>query len=397
MHLNLKSVILSLLILSSFFSLRAQDFRPGYIIKNNLDSIPGYVAYKSKNRNGSQCEFKKTKRGERVVFSTTDLKGFGFVGDKSFEVVTLPKNSDFSGPVFAEVIVKGILSLHRVAGLFVVSKDEMVILPSPKNKNIYNTEGRWYKKDKRYVGLLNSLIRDCELSADESSYTEEDLTDLVVNYNRCKGSTVPYRKARPIVGVDAQIFTGFSRSNLSMDLHEDVTFSPSNTVIGAIAADFSAPRVFDRIFLSLEVWYISSFYQAYAEGPYNGTTRYQDIFLDVSYFKIPIGIKYNFLKEGNTPYVKAGFSLSAVNDISIRTFEEKETPDGTVYSNEHYLDYVFRSPRSLWAGAGYEKRLTRKLRLFGELRFEHGSGFIGTKIQSFSKLSSFNILAGIRF
>ncbi len=395
MHLNLKSVIFSLLIIGSFFSLQAQDFRPGYIIKNNLDSIPGYVAYKSKNV--SQCEFKKTKRGERLVFSTTDLKAFGFVGDKSFEVITLPKNSDFSGVVFGEVIVKGILSLHRVGGLFVVSKDEMVILPSPKNKDIYNTEGRWYKKDKRYVGMLNSLISDCDLSADESSYTEEDLTDLVINYNRCKGLKVSYRKPLPALSVDAQIFTGFSRSNLSMDLHEDVTFSPSNTVIGGIAADFSAPRVFDRIFLSLEVWYISSFYQAYAEGPYNGTMRYQDIFLDVSYFKIPIGIKYNFLKAGNTPYIKAGFSLSVVNEISVRTFEEKETPDGTVYSNEHYLDYVFRSPRSLWAGVGYEKAITRKLRLFGELRYETGSGFIGTHIQSFSKLNSFHILAGIRF
>lgn len=399
MFANVVSGILSvvLLVVCSLIRVNAQDYRPGYIIKNNRDSISGYIAYRSGNKNLYQCLFKTSKRTNPTVYTPAELKTFGFFEDKNFESILLSKSDDFDGPIFAQVIVKGILNLYRVDQFYVAVKDSLVILPTPKNKDVYNTEGHWFKKDKRYVALLNSLIKDCDLSANETSYSEEELTDLIWNYNRCKGLEQPYKKTRPIAKLGFSAFTGFVRSNATMDLHEDVEFSPSHTVIGAMGFDLSSPRVFDRIFLSVEAWYVKSFYQAYQEGPFNGDMRYQDIFLDASYLKIPVGFRYNFLHESNTPYVKAGFSLSVVNDVMVRTVEEKETAAGVIYTNERYDGYVFRSPRSIWIGIGYDKTVIRKLRVFAELRFETGSGFIGTHIQSFSNLTNYNFLAGIRF
>jgi hypothetical protein len=397
MHLNFKSRLLFLFIFCFAFKLHAQDFRPGYIIKNNLDSVSGYVAYRSVTKNVNKCEFKTTKKAKSSTFSAADLKGFGFVNDKKFESITIPEYGGITGPVFGQVVVRGSLNLYRVGQFYVTGKNDLIVLPLPKDKNVNNAEGQFYKNDKRYVGLLNYLINDCGLSADETSYTEQELGNLVMTYNRCKGLKPSLNFSRPLTRVNMQLFAGFFSSTTTMEVRKDVKFSPSQTIIGGISADLSSPRIFDRFFFSVEAWYVKSFYQAYSEAPFNGNMRYQDILIDVSYLKIPIGFRYNFFHENSTPYVKGGLALAIVNDITVTTSEDNVTPVGDVYSYEYYDQFEIRSPRSLWLSVGYNKTIARKLRGFVELRYESGTGFIGTGIQSVSKLNSFSILAGIRF
>lgn len=388
-------VTIIILFISS--GLSAQDYRPGYVVKNDLDSVNGFVAYRSDSKNLLQCVFRETKDGETKSYNPEQLKSFGFHGDKKFRSVTAPQEEGPSKKVFAKQLVFGKMSLYKIRKNFVVQvRDTLIFLPVPKSKDIKNSEGYWSKRDKRYVGVLNYLIKDCQLSADEASYTEGDLTNLLLNYNRCKGAAVSLTNHKPLGKLNFLIFGGYARSEMDMDLFTDVSFSPGYAVLGGIGLELSSPRIFDRLFFTTEVWYHKSFYQAYEYGPFAGNILHQDIYLDVSYVKIPIGFRYNFHNE-NTPYVKVGMSLTALNDIEIRTWEEVETPDGTVYGDEKFGGYNVKDPKGIWMAVGYDRTLHRKFKMFAEFRYERGEGFIGTAIQSFSTLNSYNLLLGIRF
>lgn len=375
----------------------AQDYRPGYVVKNDLDSINGFVAYRSDAKNQEECLFRQTRKGETIRFNPEQLRAFGFHGDKQFRSVNSPHESGSSRKVFAKQLVRGNMSLLKISKDFVLMvKDSLIFLPVPKSKDVKNSEGNWSKRDKRYVGILNYLIRDCQLSADQTSYTEGDLTNLLHSYNRCKGVEVSLANQKPLGKLNFLVFGGYARSKMEMDLFTDVAFSPSYSVLAGAGLELSSPRIFDRLFFTTEVWYHETFYQAYDKGPFAGNIRHQDIFIDVSYVKIPVGFKYSF-RSTNTPYVKVGMSFTALNKINVRTFEEVETPDGTVYADENFGGYDVKDPKGVWMAMGYERIVFGKVKMFGELRYERGEGFIGTPIQSFSKLNNFNLLVGIRF
>lgn len=389
--------ILTLLLLFTAANVYSQDYRPGYIINNNLDSISGLVAYRSDGKNLLECLFRQTKKGETVRYSPDQLKAYGFHGDKQFMSVTPPPELGLSQKIFANQLVGGSMSLLKIKKTFVISvKDSLVLLPVPVSKEFKNSDGNWSKKDKRYVGVLNYLLRDCQLSADDMSYSAGDLTNVVYSYNRCKGETASLSTQKPLGKLNFIFFGGYSRSNMAMDLFTDVTFSPSYSVLAGAGLELSSPRIFDRLFFSADVWYHKSFYQAYEKIPFAGNIRHQDIFVDVSYMKIPIGFKYNF-RNINTPYIKMGMSFTAINNIEIKTWEEVEAPDGAVYGDEKWGGYDVKDPKGIWIALGFDRIVYRKLKLFAELRYERGEGFIGTPIQSFSTLNNFNLLLGIRF
>ena len=390
-------LVVSMILLLMSLSVSAQDYRPGYVIKNSHDSISGFVAYRSDSKNLLECLFRQTKNGETIKYGPEQLRAYGFYGDKKFISISPPNGLGLSQKIFANQLVDGSMSLLKIRKTFVIlSNDSLTVLPIPVSKELKNSDGNWSKKDKRYVGVLNYLILDCQLSADEISYAEGDLTNLIRSYNRCKGETASLASQKPLGKLNFLLFGGYARSEMAMDLFTDVKFSPSYSVIFGAGLELSSPRIFDRLFVSTDIWYHNTFYQAYDKIPFAGNIRHQDIFMDVSYFKIPVGFKYNF-RNTNTPYIKLGISFTAISGIHIKTWEEVEAPDGVVYGDEKWGGYNVRDPKGIWGAIGYDHMVYRRLRVIAELRYERGEGFIGTPIQSFSTLKNFNLLLGIRF
>ena len=64
-------------------AIQAQDFREGYVITNNGDSITGLVSYSAGNKNLARCTFKATRKSDVVYYSPAEVESYGFVGDKN--------------------------------------------------------------------------------------------------------------------------------------------------------------------------------------------------------------------------------------------------------------------------------------------------------------------------
>ena len=140
-------------------TLPAQDYRKGYVIKSNGDSISGYVQYTGR-KNNSRCDFKSSKRSGRTSFNPSELIAYGFADGRRYVSVTLPVSTQ-KELVFARILANGPLKLYSYSKTFYIKKDSVVRLPVPKGKIVGPVEeggAMMEKKDKRYVAILNQFL-----------------------------------------------------------------------------------------------------------------------------------------------------------------------------------------------------------------------------------------------
>jgi len=382
------------------------DFRPGYIIKDNGDSINGFVSYGSGKKNTERCFYKETKKSKYTSFTPEEVNGYGFLNDKQFESWGLPAelksanpaaDSKPRGKVFMKVLAKGPISLYRYGKYYLLHKNGLIILPYPENKLIETNQGSMLQNDHRYIDILNTFLEGSKLTANRTGYDESELTQLIKNYNRFKGYEPLPKNQKPSVKLHFAIFSGYMQSKMKMDWPDVVSFSPSSTIIGGIGLDISAPRTNDRLSLSLEGWYAKIFYQGYSERSVSGDLFRQDTFVDASFFKVPVGVRYNLLGQTNTPYIKLGLSLYFIGSPSIRILEEVEKAGNVIITEENFgEDFRIKNQRGIWFSVGYERNIFHNLNMFAEFRLEKNNGFIGSAVQSFSSSVDYTFLLGIK-
>ncbi len=374
------------------------DYRPGYIIKNNGDSVNGYLRYYSDKKSIDQCLFKQTPKSNPEKFTPTDLHAYGFHRNKKFETTLLHTDTLGDKKVFAKKIVRGPLSLLRYNKTFLLQVDGhegTVVLPIPVEKTVQTKQGLMIQDDRRYIDILNSYLDGTNLSANRTGYNESALTALINNFNKLKGHS-PEANPVPLTKFNYEIFSGYMRSNMKMEIgNNTIKFSPSATVIGGLGLDVSSPRIFDRVSFSIQGWYVKAFYQAYSESMYIADFVREDILMDFSYIKVPIGLRYNFSGPSNTPYFKFGFAPVFLLKSEDRTINEMEF-NGTI-KVDNYRDYRIKNSRGIWLGLGYTKTILGNMKIFVEIRAEKTNGFVGNAIQSVSSSLNYNFLLGCRF
>lgn len=378
-------------------SLSAQgDFREGYVVKQNGDSISGWVLYRSPKLNYKKCIFKKSRKSAREEFMPDDLGAYGFYEDKRFESKILPLDTQSNNSVFVEVLVKGTASLLFHNDIFYIQKDGVLKALILTEKLIDNESGKFVKKNKEYIGVLNVLFGDCGLSANETKYEEIQLVNLTQNYNRCKGRVgVFYKKELPVTKFGFQVFTGFAISNLAIESLTP-TFGASQSALGGFSLDFSAPRINDRLFFTLEGLYSSSIYQNYIETLKSGTTIRIDDVIEISVVKIPLGLKYNLAKDNRAPYFKLGLVQYINLKSQLKTIREVES-SGLVTTDIRLEDIGVKNSLGFWGGVGYTFAFNAKFKVFAEARYENVVGFLDETFGRRSELSNVMFLVGLRF
>ncbi len=395
--MKIRYLFIVLSVTVSFSALAQGDFRPGYIIKNNRDSVPGLVDYRGMKSNAKYCFFKESKKSGKQKFSPEDLEAYGFINDKRFESKLLKVNDKLEKKFFIEVLIKGSISLYLHKDVFYIKKDALIKLTKNEEREIQTDEGRFSKENKEYVGLLNIAISDCGLSANATRYDQRELTNLIQNYNRCKGGAgLAYKRNLPWTKFDFQLFTGFSTSNLKVDGFEDDAFRISRTIIGGGSIDISSPRINSKFSFSVETWYVNNLYQGYSKSiESNGSTR-NDFIINASFLKVPVGIRYNLLKENQTPYIKLGLVQYFKLTSTLKIVSEKEV-NGVVTTSTDEGALSGKSQQGFWFSIGYTKNVFGRYKVFSEIRYEKTNGFLGSFLQSNSRITNLQFLLGLRF
>jgi hypothetical protein len=380
----------------AFFGFSQNDFRPGYIVGGKGDTVRGYVAYQSEKLNFRGCTFKPEKRSEEITYTSEQILGFGYVQGKSYRSISLPKNHPTQGRVFVKLLVQSEVSLYKFNEYYLIkNRDSLFTLPLLTEVEYGRTEDFVKIKDNRYIGILNLIVGDCQLNANTTTYSEPAISNLISEYNACKGYNVVKNKV-PLGKLSVTGYGGYVQSSLVFDNLKHIPFSPSTTVLVGVGAEVSLPRFFDKFFVTMDMQYANSFYQGYRERVANGNLVREDILMDVSYLKIPLGIKYNFRSDESSPYLRLGASWSKTYPSEIRTVEEREFA-GEVFTDIIEGGYDIKNPKSTWVSIGYTKAMAGRLKLFGEFRYELSEGFMGTAVVNDSSMKNSSVLMGIKF
>ncbi len=374
-------------------SLNAQDFRQGYIIKINGDSLPGFVEYPISSARVSTCTFKPSKKSSHEKYGPDELKAFGIIDDRRYESLRFSTN-DTEQAAFFEALVKGTTSLYMRKGVFFILKDSTIRLPPPKQKTVEIKSKKYTQVEKEYISILNKLIKECNLTADKTQYLQRDITNLIQNYNRCVLSEgIVYKQVLPWTKLNYQLAAGFTNSNFKMEDYDQNAFSSNNSIFVGGTVEVGSPRLYDKLLFSIESFYAKYNYQGYSKVLSQEGNLRSDVFISSSFIKFPIGFRFNVLNEFSSPYIKGGVLFAWSLDSTVKTIDELER-NGTITTTvrENKLDSFGHN--GFWAAVGFHHVIRDQYKAFLELRYEKiGSEFLGTPTVT----NNYNIILGIRF
>ncbi|MEM6893840.1 MAG: hypothetical protein AAF554_09135 [Bacteroidota bacterium] len=365
------------------------DFRPGYIITKEGDTLNGFVNYKVGLKKFEVCSYKETKEQKNPVdYYPNQIHGYGFVGDRFFEAKEI--RAEESKKVFIEVLVKGKATLYRYNTDFFIKKNDSIFKQLVNEVSIEYTElGYREKQSNRHIGVLTYLFSDCpkvKKKAQTVQLKEKALVNLTKAYNDCFNEpSIVFLENKPWLKANVGFSPGMNFSSLTIDEaieNEGPGFFSSelgNATAFSFGAfvDISVPRVNERISIHTGVQYVSANFE--------GSSTRSNRFFNFSYetttemeqLRIPVGIKYTFPEKKITPY----FALGVMNNINLKTnmvsVVERERIVNNVLENfEESADLDTTRP-GFWAGIGIKKTIKNTLNAFLELRFERTTGFVG--------------------
>lgn len=369
------------------------DYRSGYIIKTNGDSLRGFVDYRFGGKAWKTAFYRSSKRASTERFSPDQVKAYGFRANKRFESIVVPRTNTLE---FAEVLVKGPMSLYRHKGHFFVKTDSIIWLAKGNDRRLQKGNGSYVMKGRSYITILNALMADCSLRADRIHLTESSLVGLVQNYNRCKGGAGKvYKEDLPPWQLNYYVVSGMNTATLGVGSAGENVFRKDKALIYGGGLELSLPKVTDRLFFTLEINYTEYKTHGYYEKSSPPLIERTDYFVDSKMLRVPIGFRYNFFYDARTPYIKAG--LVKVVDLGSELNEYKDVENyAIVTSFEKSYRLEIAGKTGYWAGVGFGQIIRGPVKGFLEIRFENAKGFAGHAFLEDSKFTTTSLLLGIR-
>lgn len=105
-------VTIAIIIFFSILQIKAQsDFRDGYFVKNDNDTIFGLIDYRGNKANAKKCVFKKDIDSVKRVYNPDEINSFRFFDSKYYVSKTLIVD-DKTEQLFLEYLINGIVDMY---------------------------------------------------------------------------------------------------------------------------------------------------------------------------------------------------------------------------------------------------------------------------------------------
>lgn len=352
-------VILVLFIFIGPVAIFAQrDFRPGYVITSNGDTIHGFILYKAVN-SSAVCTFKKTETEIPQDFTPREIKSYRFDEGKFFVKRSIVRDSTAT-EVFLEFLISGKASFYYMRDesdhYYVEKEDGRLIELTAEDKVLTDADGVDFVKPSQYEGKLKALFSDCPAifpDISKTSLSHASLIKLGKNYHQrtCfNDNCIIFERQRKPVRFRPGIYGGITFNRLKFGCQPVKVQDGVKTAEygNQLISDFSAGgelgirlefenvlTTFEHVSLMMDVA-VQYFGQyrltetgSYDMIRYEGTdyrlTRLPYIFyvqyLDVNtrtyLLKIPLMVNYTFLKGNFRPYIHGGL-------MNMITFSQNE-------------------------------------------------------------------------
>jgi len=364
----------------------AQDFRDGYVVTLDRDTIYGQVNYSTQSKHYKVCEFKNGSN--RQDYQPNQLMAYGFIADRRYL-------AGIRDDHFVEVLVQGPLNLYKLKEVFMVDKNSEVIELDPPVKELVTAEGeRGYREDKQWLHTLAYTISDCDKSWENKlkslKYSEKDLTSLVTQYNICKGGrTIVSKDSKKWYQINLGLAAGMMDSQLRPENYDDYnesvgikdSYQSMNPFVGLIF-ELTSPRVSNRISFQLETQLFSAGFSQSTEIPFTQYEEFHEANLELTALSFPFSIAYAIPINRNELSLNLGGNfdhlLKYESQRTVYLIKEGETLSTT--------ELDFMHPKNMlgaWGSIGYQRKF-KKFDIGLRLKYNHLDSDVNTERTSLS-------------
>ena len=184
----MKKILVLFITLHLFAMLYSQsNYKPGYIITNQQDTITGWINFRTDANNQKQCEFKQNLELAAKTYLPGDIAGYRFIEEGKYYVSKEIQLNETSQKVFLEYLVKGIMNLYyysdEVDYYFFENQDGKMEFISQRPERVENLTAY---KDNKYKGQVRYLFRDYQPIAqktDKLEFNQKSMINVVKEYH----------------------------------------------------------------------------------------------------------------------------------------------------------------------------------------------------------------------
>lgn len=200
--------IIFFIIINANILICQSEWKVGYLVTNNNDTLSGQINLTSYSKMGEQCTFRSNSNSQSKTFLPKDIKSYS-IKDVAFYV---SKKIDDTQTVFLEYLVNGKLDLFYIRknddDRYFIETDTLPLKELIYNEGIRNVNGVNYQYEtKTHLGLLAFYTRDAPELYSRIGKIKPDfkaLKRITVDYHNivCKDeSCITYRNREPYTKV----------------------------------------------------------------------------------------------------------------------------------------------------------------------------------------------------
>ncbi len=338
-----KAFLLSFFFLFIFQVQAQKDFRPGYIVTLQGDTLKGWVNFRKPGLNSRECMFRSSLPEKDQKFKASEIKGYGLTEGRHYRSyvlketsATLNRRKASPKSYFLNMLVAGKADLFYVRDIsgknrFFIQKDTVFTELEVKEYTQVNpATGKQVKvRSKHYIGTLTNLFQDCKTlqpAINETGFKTTALSGLVKNYNTCLHPDSLYFAQKPIkskttIGVIAgtnYTFIKFYAPYLRTAVAADYTNQPGFSA--GVTMNNTLPMVNNKLSLQTELLLVQNKFQSLYTYRHTVENKFIDYHVNADAtlysLKLPFQLRYSFNFRKLKPYVNGGIILS--HDLTVK-------------------------------------------------------------------------------
>jgi hypothetical protein len=381
------------------------QFRSGYIIENNNDTIYGSIKFEGSITNSGKCKFMSLSDSTTHIFYPGEIKAFRFNEGKYFISREIQVN-DKMQMVFLEWLIKGRASIltyspTRSSRYFLLTESDSLIELLNTTKNIEEGRSTYIVQKHEYIGTLTSQFNDypsIHKDIENIALTSNSLIKIAKEYNdkTCPGEKClifedKNRKVKLQAGLSLSYI--YSQLNLNNCTDEKVSLSKSMGV-GLDINVTNLPLLSPKFSLSSQIMYYGILYRY--ESPFFSWMNEKRLY-HIDYLRIPFQLNYKLLLKKLTPFISAGITTDI--RFGYKQFD-KYLVDFITLNYYHVTNaktVIKPFQTGLNAGFGIQYKLSDNTIIKMKFDYEHGFKFYGTSVSDYSSANNYFIQTIVLF
>jgi hypothetical protein len=367
-----KSLIVGIIVLFSFSVMAQSGFRPGFIIKNNGDTLNGLVFYGSSGKFKKSCLFKRFEIAQEFDYSPGQIKAFGLRNGRYFESKTIGRKE-----IFLECIVKGDVSIYVIPGKYkgsvYVQNSQTGLFKLDKGSNQINGGGNFGNFREALTWMLNKTGNQ-QVSLDDMDYDAKEIASVVRKSSAFSENSSKGFMQTPGVNIwrDNSFFKESSLFSIGLNggyqfvtvntpgngrsrFFTEALFNKSYRPAIGLYVNSKFSKISDRWSVDLGLLYLADSYYGYSEYSEHYDTYRDDIMIDFSEIQVPLSLHVTFGKGAIRPFIRAGGFMSFLIDQSYA--RQSELQQGDLVYTDYYEDFTLNNSMGLIVSAGIQFKM----------------------------------------